>query len=53
MGFGSSKEQTVTQLLELSQTAPIQYRLREADVQEIMMNSQFTEAELLKLYIKF
>ncbi|TNV76445.1 hypothetical protein FGO68_gene8344 [Halteria grandinella] len=48
MGLRNSKEQVVTEILTLAQG-----RLTEQDIEEIMMNTQFNENELLKLYKKF
>lgn len=51
MGLTSSKDKMINQIIEMSQKCP--YKLNESDIQEIMMNSQFKEKELLKLYQKF
>lgn len=51
MGLTSSKEKKIRAIIELSVSSP--KHLTESDVQEIMMNSQFNESELLKLYKKF
>lgn len=51
MGLTSSKEKNIRAIIELSVSSP--KHLTESDIQEIMMNSQFNESELLKLYKKF
>ena len=51
MGLGTSKDAIMREIIELSHQCPLS--LQESDIQEIMMNSQFVEKELLKLYKKF
>jgi hypothetical protein len=53
MGLGNSKDLTIRKIIELSQQSPKESVLQESDIEEIMMNSQFNEKELLKLYQKF
>ncbi|CDW79282.1 calcineurin b subunit [Stylonychia lemnae] len=48
MGCRSSKEEHLLKIIELSNN-----RLTDQDIEEIMMNTQFNELELLKLYRKF
>jgi hypothetical protein len=49
--FSTSKERYINRTIELSHNCPL--HLTESAVQEIMMNSQFIEKELYKLYLKF
>jgi len=51
MGLTNSKDKIIQKIIQLSQSGP--RALSDSDIQEIMMNSQFQEDELLKLYEKF
>ena len=51
MGITNSKDKYISEIIDMSQKCP--HRLNESDIQEIIMNSQFKEKELRKLYEKF
>ena len=51
MGLASSQDKYIGEIIEMSQKCP--HKLKESDIQEIIMNSQFKEKELRKLYEKF